>query len=94
MQSDSGKKNRRVRPRRTRLATMGHKVSEVLDVAGAAGFLGVSPGTVYQLAREGKVPGMKVGREWRFARQTLLTWLASGTQAEQLTAVFSKVKPR
>src|SRR5262245_19290722 len=48
---------------------------EVLTADGAARLLGVSARLVLRLAREGKIPGKKVGKEWRFRRATLLGWL-------------------
>ncbi len=52
--------------------------SDVLDVPGAAVLLAVSPATVREQARMGRMPGRKVGREWRFSRQALLDWLTDG----------------
>jgi excisionase family DNA binding protein len=49
--------------------------SEVLNADGAGRLLGVSPRLVLQLARKGKIPGRKIGREWRFRRAALLQWL-------------------
>ncbi len=57
---------------------------EVLDVKGAAKALGVSNRTIYNLARNGDIPAMRVGREWRFARQNLIKWVANGSEADQL----------
>jgi excisionase family DNA binding protein len=48
---------------------------EVLNAAGAAGVLGVSARLVLRLARKNKLPGKKVGKEWRFRRTALLQWL-------------------
>lgn len=48
---------------------------EVLDIAGAATLLRVSRSSLYKLAAEGKIPGQKVGGQWRFSRATLLRWL-------------------
>jgi excisionase family DNA binding protein len=48
---------------------------EVLTVEQAAELLQVDPDTVRSLAREGTLPGRKVGREWRFWRTALLRWL-------------------
>lgn len=31
--------------------------------------------TLYKLAQEGTIPGHKVGRHWRFHRETIDTWL-------------------
>jgi len=51
---------------------------DVLNPLQAAEVLKVSRGTLLKLANEGKIPGQKVGRQWRFSRQALLEWLKSG----------------
>lgn len=61
---------------------------EILDVEGAATLLGVSTTTIYHLARQGNIPATRVGREWRFARQNLIQWVANGSEADKLTAVL------
>ncbi len=61
---------------------------EILDVEGAARALGVSTRTIYKLARQGEIPAMRVGREWRFALQNLRAWVINGSQADQLTTVL------
>jgi excisionase family DNA binding protein len=38
-------------------------------------YLRVPPSTVYKLAREGKLPGFKVGRHWRFRRDAVVQWI-------------------
>ena len=84
------RKERRVRERADRLAGMD---KAILDVGGAAELLGVSTATIYKLARAGKIPGTRVGREWRFGRQSLIQWVANGAQADQIHAVLRGVKP-
>ena len=54
---------------------------EVLTLEQAAELLQVDADTVRTLAREGTLPGRKVGREWRFARAALLRWLGGDTDA-------------
>jgi excisionase family DNA binding protein len=44
----------------------------------AAELFGVSIKTFIKLLKEEKVPGRKIGREWRFSRQALISWLAVG----------------
>jgi len=63
---------------------------EILDVAGAAQLLGVSTRTIYKLTRNGMMPGTRVGREWRFARQKLIQWVASGSETDQLVTALHK----
>jgi excisionase family DNA binding protein len=48
---------------------------EVLTVEQVAALLQVDADTVRALAREGDLPGRKVGREWRFSRAAVLAWL-------------------
>lgn len=54
------------------------KSKDVLNVEEAAQLLGVSPWTVREQARQGHLPGRKVGKEWRFSRHGLMIWLQDG----------------
>ncbi|MGE3538646.1 MAG: helix-turn-helix domain-containing protein [Candidatus Tectimicrobiota bacterium] len=65
---------------------------EILDVEGAATLLAVSASTIYHLARDGKIPATRVGREWRFARSNLIQWVTNGGQADQLSALLKNGK--
>lgn len=49
---------------------------EVMTIDDLAGYLQVSKSSLYKLAQEGKVPGQKVGRHWRFHKPTIDGWLA------------------
>jgi excisionase family DNA binding protein len=49
--------------------------SDVLNSEDAASLLRLHVKTVLRLARQGKIPGCKVGGEWRFTRSELLDWL-------------------
>jgi PTS system nitrogen regulatory IIA component len=48
---------------------------EDFDVAGLAAYLHVGPAQVAKLADRGKLPGRKVGGEWRFSRPEIHHWL-------------------
>lgn len=64
---------------RKRSASLGRRMpqdQEILNVQGAAAALGVSERLVVRLAREGKIPANKIGREWRFLRSALRNYLA------------------
>lgn len=51
----------------------------LLRFSEARQLLRLSRNTVYSLAARGEIPGArKVGKEWRFRRDLLLEWLASG----------------
>jgi excisionase family DNA binding protein len=49
---------------------------EVLTTAQLADLLQVDEQAVRTLARRGDLPGRKIGRDWRFSRTAVLTWLA------------------
>lgn len=51
---------------------------DILNLEQAIEFLGVSEKTLIKLLREEPLPARKIGREWRFSREALLNWLASG----------------
>jgi len=50
-------------------------VSRVLNVDEVARYLGVVPDTIYRKARRGEIPAVKVGKVWRFPKETLERWL-------------------
>lgn len=55
------------------------QLDEVLTIDELAAYLKVSKSTLYKLVQEGKVPGQKVGKHWRFHRDVIEGWLGKGT---------------
>jgi excisionase family DNA binding protein len=49
---------------------------DVLTTAQLADLLKIDEATVRKLARGGGLPGRKIGRDWRFSRAAILSWLA------------------
>ena len=43
----------------------------IFDIRGAAEYLHIKKWTLYRLAKKGKVPGIKVGGQWRFKKDVL-----------------------
>ena len=66
------------------------RISEVLDVKMAAELLTVSPDTVYDLFKRGKLPGRKVGRKWLTTRNALLRWIESSSENNTLARAFER----
>jgi excisionase family DNA binding protein len=56
-------------------------MDELWDVKTAASHLGLSTRTVYQFARDGRIPGIRVGGRWRFRRPDLDRWIESKARA-------------
>jgi excisionase family DNA binding protein len=52
--------------------------AEVMTAAETADLLRVSTKTVLTLARDGALPGTKVGRAWRFLRTDVVTYVHKG----------------
>ncbi len=44
---------------------------EVLDAEAVGRMLGIHPRTVIRLAKDKKLPGFRVGGQWRFRRETI-----------------------
>jgi excisionase family DNA binding protein len=59
----------------------------VLTIEELSGYLKIPKSTLYKLAQEGKLPGQKVGRHWRFHRRAVDAWLMkAGAMAESAEA--------
>lgn len=56
---------------------------DILNVDEAAAFLKTSKPTLYRWLGQGKVKGFKVGREWRFYRSDLISFLESTDQERE-----------
>lgn len=61
----------------------------VMTLEDAADFLKVSSTTVYQLTRSGELPARKVGREWRFVKSQLVSFLKHGGDTMTSTSVMT-----
>lgn len=59
---------------------------EIMNIEEVADLLRVSAQTVYTLVRKGKLPATKIGREWRFSRQKILSLINSNTSGEESAA--------
>jgi excisionase family DNA binding protein len=51
-------------------------MKEVMTPREAAEYLSVHVRTIYRLAKNGMIPGRKVGGGWRFKKETLERWLS------------------
>ncbi len=51
----------------------------ILTAAQVAELFQVDRETVYKLAQRGRLPGFKVGYQWRFAQSTIQDWYVSWT---------------
>ncbi len=56
----------------------------LLDVADVAEYLGVEQTTIQRWCREGSMPAMKIGKEWRIRREALERFLERSERSESL----------
>ena len=47
----------------------------VLTINELAAYLKIAKSTLYKLAQEGRIPGQKVGKHWRFRKEAIDRWL-------------------
>jgi excisionase family DNA binding protein len=52
-------------------------MNSLMTIKEAAAYLRLNYMTLYRLAREGKIPALKVGGNWRFKKTLLDQWLSS-----------------
>ncbi len=45
--------------------------SDIMDISEAASYLNIKKGTLYRLAKNGRIPAVKIGGQWRFKRDRL-----------------------
>jgi len=49
--------------------------NDILTVEDVARYLKMQPQTVYKWAQEGRIPGTKLGKEWRFRKSIIDEWI-------------------
>jgi len=54
---------------------MSSEPQQVMTIDELAAYLKVAKSTLYKLAQEGRVPGQKVGKHWRFKKDAIDRWL-------------------
>ncbi len=68
-----------------------HNSENVMTIDDLALYLKLSKSTLYKLAVQGKLPGQKVGRHWRFHKDAIDAWLktslACGNEDPELRRV-------
>jgi excisionase family DNA binding protein len=58
--------------------------ARILTIDELAKYLKVGKTTLYRLAQEGKIPGQKVGKHWRFNRESIDRWLEENKRTTEM----------
>lgn len=56
-------------------------MSRAFTVAELAKYLGLARDTIYRKAKAGEIPGMRIGRSWRFPQDVIDEWLREEVEA-------------
>ncbi len=70
-------------PRPTRARGHSLPTPAVMTIDDLSEYLQVSKSSLYKLVQSGKVPGQKVGKHWRFHRDSIDSWLKKQTPVGQ-----------
>ncbi len=62
---------------------MAKQTPDVMTLNEVAEYLRIPRSTAYKLVQEGRIPGQKVGRQWRFRRAFVEKWLGGGPEAKK-----------
>ena len=66
-----------------------NKPGAILTVDEISDYLKIPRSTIYKLVREGKIPAQKIGRHWRFRKETIDRWI-SETRTDKGTGSSQK----
>jgi excisionase family DNA binding protein len=52
--------------------------AEVMTLEELAAYLKLPKSTLYKQVQAGKIPGQKIGKQWRFGKQAIDRWMNNG----------------
>jgi excisionase family DNA binding protein len=73
------------------MARVAARPEQFLTIKDVADLLSVHPMTVYRLLKQGRLPGVRLGRIWRFSRQAMERW---ESDQERRTLETLRISPR
>ncbi len=68
---------------------MTNSSDEVMTIEELSGYLKISKSTLYKLAQEGGLPGIKVGKHWRFHKDAVVDWLKNHPEHRRVSNKIS-----
>jgi excisionase family DNA binding protein len=57
------------------MAQEGKPTKEVMDIKDLADYLGIGKSKIYSLIRLRKIPASRIGRQYRFSKEVIDSWL-------------------
>ena len=68
-------------------------INGIMDISEAADYLHIKKWTLYRLVKRGKIPGIKVGGQWRFKKEVLDVWCFHVGQSRDPLIVKAQQEP-
>ncbi len=65
---------------------------EIMTLEETAKYLKIGNSTLYKMAREGKIPAVKIANQWRFRKEDIDKWLQEMINREILISQTKKQK--
>ena len=62
---------------------MAAEADHIMTIEQLAAYLKISQSTLYKLLQDGKLPGQKVGKRWRFHKEAIDRWLGERAEKEK-----------
>jgi excisionase family DNA binding protein len=53
---------------------------QILNVSELSEYLRIHKTTIYRMLREGRLPGFRIGSDWRFSVEAIDQWLSDQSQ--------------
>lgn len=56
---------------------MNEQADEIMTLEELSIYLKIPKSTVYKLVQDGRIPGQKLGKQWRFGKKAINEWLSN-----------------
>lgn len=70
---------------------MMERFSEIMTLDETAKYLKIGKSALYKMAREGKIPAVKIANQWRFRKEDIDKWLQKIRNKEILSTQKNKI---
>ena len=57
-------------------------MQKLMTIKEVADYLRLSKVTVYKMTRQGKIPALKIGKQWRYNKSEIDTWVKQKSNSE------------
>lgn len=62
---------------------MSEQSDQVFAIKELSKYLRIAESSLYKLVREGKIPGQKIGKTWRFYKPAIDSWLSEKNEDKE-----------